>query len=262
MMAYTFSLISFEYFVLILVRVASFVAVAPFFGMTGVPNRVKTGLSAFLALLLFSSMPRVAVTYSGMLEYGIIVLKESITGLVLGMSANVCTYIVGFAGHMIDLEIGLSMAQEYNPMTRTQESTTGNFYYYVVLLLLLASNLHHYVIRALADSFQLIPVNTQLFDWGRMVEHALTYVTDMLILGCRLMLPVFACMMTLNCILGIMAKVAPQMNMFAVGIQIKVLAGYIVLFVSISLLPRMAELIGSEIKTMMQLMIRGMYGTG
>ena len=261
MINYTFSLLTFEYYLLVLVRIASFVAVAPFFGFNNVPTRVKTGFSAVLALLVAQVLPGELV-YEGMLEYAVIVVKEAITGLTLGMMANACTYIIGFAGHMIDMEVGLSMAQEYNPMTKTQESITGNMYYYAIMLLLLSSDLYHYIIRAIADSFTLIPVNTQIFNWEYLADNMVTLVTDMLIIASRIMMPVFACCMVMNCILGIMAKVAPQMNMFAVGIQIKIFAGYATLVVTVALLPRAAAMIGDEIKLLLRMVVKGMYGTG
>ena len=261
MMNYTFSLLTFEYFLLVLVRIASFVAVAPFFGLSSVPTRVKAGFSAVLAILIAQAVPG-QVTYDGMLEYGIIVAKEALTGLFIGMAANCCTYIIGFAGQLMDMQIGLSMAQEYNPLTRTQESLTGNLYYYSIMLLLLISDLYHYIIKAIADTYTLIPVNAQLFQWEYLVNGMVRFITDMLVIGFRITLPVFACCMIMNCILGIMAKVAPQMNMFSVGIQLKIFAGFAVLIVTVFLLPRAATLIGDEIKTMLRVMVKGMYGAG
>lgn len=261
MMNYTFSLLTFEYYLLVLVRIASFVAVAPFFGLSSVPTRVKAGFSAVLAILIAQAVPG-QVTYDGMLEYGIIVAKEALTGLFIGMAANCCTYIIGFAGQLMDMQIGLSMAQEYNPLTRTQESVTGNLYYYSIMLLLLISDLYHYIIKAIADTYTLIPVNAQLFQWEYLVNGMVRFITDMLVIGFRITLPVFACCMIMNCILGIMAKVAPQMNMFSVGIQLKIFAGFAVLIVTVFLLPRAATLIGDEIKTMLRVMVKGMYGAG
>ena len=261
MINYTFSLLTFEYYLLVLVRIASFIAVAPFLGLSSVPRRVKTGFSAIFAILIAQAVPG-QVTYDGMLEYGIIAAKEALTGLFIGMVANCCTFIIGFAGHLMDMQIGLSMAQEYNPLTRTEESVTGNLYYYSIMLLLLISDLYQYIIKAIADTFTLIPVNTQVFQWEYLVNGMVRFITDMLAIGFRITLPVFACCMIMNCILGIMAKVAPQMNMFSVGIQIKIFAGFAVLIVTVFLLPRAAALIGDEIKTMIRVMVKGMYGAG
>ena len=73
------------------------------------------------------------------------------------------------------------------------------------------------------------------------------------------MLPVFACIMILNCILGIMAKVSPQINMFAVGMQLKVLVGLGVLLLTVTLLPSIANFIFTEMRKMMVLFVEGMY---
>ena len=85
------------------------------------------------------------------------------------------------------------------------------------------------------------------------------FVTDLFGIGFRIFLPFFATLMITNCILGIMAKVAPQMNMFSVGIQLKILVGFIVLFFTIFMFPSVAELVFNEIKTMVVLIIEGMY---
>ncbi len=261
MIEYSFSLLSLEYYLLVLVRIASFVAVAPFFGLSSVPARVKAGFSAVLALLIFQTAPG-SVEYGGVMGYAVIVIKEALTGLMLGMTANACTYIIGFAGHLIDMQIGLSMAQEYNPLTRTQDSITGNLYYYSIMLLLLISDLYHYIIRAVADSFELIPVNGQFFQWSYLKDSFVKLIADMFMLGFRIMLPVFACCMVMNCVLGIMAKLAPQMNMFSVGIQLKIFAGYAVLVATVVLLPRAAELISGEIRLMLGTVVKGLYNGG
>ena len=86
-----------------------------------------------------------------------------------------------------------------------------------------------------------------------------TYLTDMFVIAFRIMLPIFACIMILNSILGIMAKVSPQMNMFAVGMQIKILVGFFVLFLTVQLLPSIANFIFTEMKKIMILFVEGMY---
>lgn len=259
MINYTFSLVDFEILLLILVRISCFVFVAPFYGMTNVPARVKVGLSVLIAMLIFGSVDKTAVTYTGVIGYAVIVFREGITGLLIGLAANICNSIILFAGNIIDMDIGLSMAQEFDPMMRTQVTITGNLYQYFVLLLLLATNMHHYILRALIDSYEVIPVNGQVFDWGSIADSWIQFMGDMFVIAFRIVLPIFACIMILNCILGIMAKVAPQMNMFAVGIQLKVMLGLIVLFLTVILLPGISDFIFTEMKRMIVSMIKGMY---
>lgn len=259
MINYTFSLVDFEILILILVRISCFVFVAPFYGMNNVPSRVKIGLSLLVSILIFNSVDQSAVTYTGVFGYAVIVLREGITGLLMGLAANICNSIILFAGNIIDMDIGLSMAQEFDPMSNSQVTITGNLYQYFILLLLVATDMHHYLLRALVDSYEVIPVNGQVFDWNSLAGSMVRLMTDMFVIAFRIVLPIFACIMILNCILGIMAKVAPQMNMFAVGMQMKVLLGLCVLFLTVALLPGIADFIFTEMKKMIVSMIEGMY---
>ena len=177
----------------------------------------------------------------------------------MGFAANICNSIILFAGNIIDMDIGLSMAQEFDPMTNSQVTITGNLYQYLLLLMMVVTNMHHYVLRALIDSYQVIPVNGQVFQWDSLAESMTTYMADSFVIAFRIVLPVFACMMILNCILGIMAKVAPQMNMFAVGMQMKVLLGLTVLVLTVMLLPGISDFVFKEMKRMIVSMIEGMY---
>lgn len=255
----SFSLTTFEYFLMILVRVAGFVAVAPFFGMSNTPNRVKVGFSAMVSLLLYQILPDPNLDYEGVFGFAVIIAREGITGLLIGFAANVCNSIILLAGTLIDMEIGLSMAMEFDPMTRTQVSITGQMYNYFLLLLLVVTDMHHYILRALADAYELIPINGQVFHWDHLADSFLRYMTDMFVIAFRIILPVFIVIMIMNCILGIMAKVAPQMNMFAVGMQLKILAGFFVLFLTIRLLPSVSNMVLQEMKRLIVLFIEGMY---
>lgn len=259
MVNYSFSLITFEYFLLILVRISCFVFVAPFFEMQNTPGKVKIGVSVFISLLLFQLVPKESLGYTGIVGYSIIVLKEGITGLLIGFAANICNSIILLAGNLMDMNLGFSMAQEYNPQMKTQASVSANLYSYLVLLLLVVTNMHHYLLRAVADSYQLIPVNGQVFQWDHLLSGMITYMIDLFVIAFRIILPIFACLMILNCILGIMAKVSPQMNMFAVGMQLKVLLGLLVMFITIELFINVSDFIFDEMKRTIVSMIKGMY---
>ena len=259
MLEYTFDISTFEYFLLILVRISCFVFVAPFFGANDVPGRVKVGLSVFVAILVFYAVPVEHTPYESEIGYAVLVLKEGITGLLIGYAAYICNSIILYAGTIIDMDIGLSMAMVFDPSTGSQVSITGNLYNYFVLLLLVVSNMHQFILRALIDSFSLIPLGGAQFEMDSLLSTMVQYCTDLFIIAFRIVLPVFACIMILNAILGIMAKVAPQMNMFAVGIQLKLLVGLAVLFITTFLLPDIANFIFNEMKTMIVMFIEGMY---
>lgn len=247
----TFSLVTFEYFLLCFIRIASFMFVAPFFSQQGVPAGAKIGLSGIIALLVVYAIEPQEEIYQSAIGYGVLVAKETVTGLILGYIANICQSIVVFAGTLIDTDIGLSMANTFDPTTNSQLTMTGNMYLYFMLLLMLVTDVYQYILRSIIDSFRIIGLGLANIQTDRLLEAFASYFTNLFILAFRIMLPIFAVMLIMNIILGIMAKVAPQMNMFSVGIQIKVLVGLITLLLVVFLFPEVVDIVFREMRILL-----------
>lgn len=259
MVHYSFSVYDLEYFLLILVRVSCFVFVAPFFSMRNTPRNVRVGISFFTALLLYQALtPAEAVDYSTVTEYAVIVMKEAVVGLLVGFGASICTTIVNFAGSIADMETGLSMITLMDPTTRENTSITGVLYQYVLMLMMMATGMYRYLFGALADTYELIPVNGAVFHADSLVDSMIAFLGDYVIIGFRIVLPIFCSILLLNAVLGVLAKVSPQMNMFAVGIQLKILVGLSVLFFTASMLPGIADFIFDEMKSVIMSLMEGM----
>ena len=188
----------------------------------------------------------------------VIVMKEAIAGLLIGFGANICMAIVNFAGSIADMETGLSMATLMDPATRESTSITGALYQYSFMLMLIASGMYRYLFGALADSFTLIPINGVTFHADSLLNSMIEFMNDYILIGFRIVLPIFCVTLLLNAILGVLAKVSPQMNMFAVGIQLKVLAGLSALFLTAGMLPGAADFVYQEMKKMVVSFIGGM----
>lgn len=240
-----------EHYLLILVRIASFMVTAPVFSIASTtPRRIKIGFAAAIAFLVFPLIPREEIIYETIWQFAAIILEEAAVGVIIGFMANICINILSFAGRIIDTEIGFAMATQFDPTTRDQVSITGTLYMYFVMFLLLVTNMYQYVVRAIIDSYELIPVNGVQISIGRLLELMLKYASDCFIIGFRIVLPFFTVMLLLNVILGILAKIAPQMNMFVVGMQLKVLTGLLVMVITAPLLLSVANFIFDEIKTL------------
>ena len=250
MINYTFTYGDLEYFLLVFIRVISFMFVAPFFSMSNMPRRIRIGFSFFVALLLYQSVPRQSIVYDTLIGYSVIVMNEVRTVLMIVFSANLCASIVSFAGHIVDMEMGLSMASMFDPTTKETSTITGIYYNYMVLLMLMISGMHRYLIQALAETYTLIPVNGAVIRTDTLLAAMLEFMANYIIIGFRICLPIFAVMTILNAVLGILAKVSPQLNMFVVGIQMKVLVGLSILFLSTSMLPGAADFIYDQMKRM------------
>lgn len=247
----TISIYHLEFFLLILVRISGFMVAAPVFSLRNIPARVKTLLAIALAILVFHVVPYEEVVYSTTIEYAMVVITELLAGVIMGFMANVAYYILSFAGQIIDQEIGFSMVNQYDPITSAQVTITGNLYTYAVMLMLFATNMHHYLIRAITDSFLVIPVGGVTLDFN-IYEVMKRFIVDYFVLGFRIVLPIFASMLVVNTILAILARVAPQMNMFVIGMQLKVFVGLFVLVLMIMMLTGVTDLIFQEMMSMLR----------
>ncbi len=254
----TFTYADLEYYLLILVRITCFVFVAPFFSLNGVPRRVKVGFSIFVAYLIYTAVDRNEVVYNTVLGYAVIVMKEALTGFLIGWGAQICTTVTSFAGSIADMEIGISMVSLMDPTTRQQATFTGVFYQYIFTLFMIFTGMYQYLLRALIDSFTLIPVNGAVFKTQSLVQSVIMFMSDYIAIGFRIILPIFCTMILLNAILGVLAKISPQMNMFAVGMQLKVLIGLGILFLTVRMLPDAADFVFNEMKRMIVSFVGGM----
>lgn len=259
MIDYSFSVAELEYFLLVFTRITCFIYIAPFYGMSNTPNRVKIGLGFFISVLVYNMLsPYETLAYQSVEGYAVIVLKEAVTGLLIGFGANICMNITSLAGQIVDMDIGLSMATIFDPTTKEQTTISGGFFKYVIMLMLLVSGMHRFIIQALIETYELIPVNGAIFQTKALFAAMLQFMSDYIIIGFRICLPVFIVILILNVVLGVLAKVSPQLNMFSVGIQIKILVGLAVLFLTVGMLPSAADFIFTEIKKMMVAFVEGM----
>lgn len=258
MFEYTFTYGELETFLLILVRVASFIFISPFIGNRAVPNRVKVGFAVIMTFLLFDNVPRGVLDYNTVLGYAIIVLKEAITGFLIGYAFMLCNFIASFAGYIVDMQAGLSMVSLFDPASNEQVTISGSLYQQTVTMMLIVSGMYQYIIRAFADSYTLIPINGAAFQTDRLVEALLDFVSAFLVIGFRIAIPVFIVTLILNVILGVLAKVSPQLNMFAVGMQIKVLVGLSILYLTSSILYGASDFIFKEMRILLKQFLNGM----
>lgn len=252
-----------EYFLLIMTRVTSFIFVAPFFSIGSVPGRVKIGMGFFTSLLIYyMTMPHIYPVTTTVWMYGTLVIKEAAAGLLIGLGAGLCVSIINFAGRVIDMDMGLAMASQMDPTTRQESTISGMFYQYMIFLLMIVTGMYQYFLSAIAETFILIPIGEVSVNFDSILNTFVKFLADYMIIGMRIALPVFCAIMILNAVLAILAKVAPQMNMFAVGIQLKVITGLAVMFITVYLLPNASSLIFTQMKRMVVSVVEGLMNAG
>lgn len=255
-----FTVENLEFFLLILIRMSGFILTAPIFSMRNIPVKIKVAISILLTILIYNTIPYQALEYNGVIGLAGLIVKEMVFGLLLGYITNICTYIVSFSGQLIDMEIGFGMVNLMDPSNNLNVTVTGNLYNYFVTLIMLVTNMHHYIIKAFIDAYQLIPIGEMEYR-ANLFQIMVRFVKDYFIIGFRIILPIFAAMLIVNVVLGVLARVAPQMNMFVIGIQLKVFIGLAVLLIAIQWIPEVADFVFTEMKTMMNLIIKACMGT-
>lgn len=248
---------SIESFLLILVRLSAFIFTAPIFSNSQIPRKVKACFSVFISMIIYNTVTVELPAYSDVISFAILVMQEAIVGLILGFIISACMYIVNCAGRLIDMEMGLSMANMMDPSTRIQASITGAFYTQMVLLLLLITNMHYYILRAIVDSFKHVPLGGVVFHAG-LYEIMQSFLVDFFVIGFRIVLPVFAAMLIVNVVLGVLARIAPQMNMFVVGMQLKIFVGLVILYIIVSTLPMVSDFIAVEMKKYINIIMKAL----
>jgi flagellar biosynthetic protein FliR len=262
MISHSFSYGDLEIFLLVVVRIMSFMFVCPFFGGNQTPNVVKIGYGLLLSILLYGAVPFYPPDYSTVVGYAIIVLKEAMVGLLIGLSVTLCEQIASFAGTIVDMQIGLSMVSLMDPASNQQVTITGVIYSQYITISLIISGMYQYILKALADSFTIVPINGAVVNEDRLLQVLLTFMRNYLVIGFRICLPIFIITFITNVVLGILAKVSPQMNMFSVGIQIKIIIGLFIMFTTITMLNDAANFIFINMKEMIGDFVYSMSSAG
>ncbi|QNU68402.1 flagellar type III secretion system protein FliR [Ruminiclostridium herbifermentans] len=223
---------SVELFLLIFVRMTGLFVIAPIFGRN-MPTYVKIGIALGTSILM-ASVVKVdhVVEINGYLLYAFYIIKEFIVGVVIGFVAYALFTSIYVAGQIIDMQIGFGMVNVFDPITNIQVPITANLYYMVAMLIFLATNGHHILIKALYQSFKLVPI-TSAGIGPNMKDNVLEVFQQMFSIGFKIAAPILAAILIADVVLGIISKTIPQMNVFVLGMPLKILVGLILIMITI-----------------------------
>lgn len=221
-------------YLLALVRAGAWVFVAPPFGNRTIPTTVKVGLSAALALAVGPRLASQAVP----LEVGSLIPAAALqvaAGLALGFLGVLLFSAVSMAGGLVDLFSGFSVAQLFDPGTGASVSLFGRFYGVLATTLLFAIDGHLLLVRGFLTSFDAAPLTSlSLAEMARVLtEDAGTFF----LAAVEIAAPLLAALFLAEAALGLLARAAPQMNVFLLGLPLKILLTLSLAGLAIPLLP-------------------------
>ena len=221
-------------FLMILCRVSGTVMTAPIVGDRQVPNMVKAIVSVILSFILVG-VPGIVTgkIATDLFGLGSGIVLQLIVGISLGFLARLLFYFVQTAGQIASLQMGLSTAAVYNPMTQQADPIFSQLYTIVAGLVFLAINGDVWLVASLARSFTLAPLSSstvsQLATNGVIVS-ALTVAA----VGLQLSLPITASVLIANLVLGIIGRSMPQLNLFILSMPIDFILGLLALIASLA----------------------------
>lgn len=208
-----------------LVRVLALFSVAPLFSHRALPARVKLALALAIALLLAPLLPAPPVT-DVMSGAGLALLAQNILiGTMLGFAVRLVFAALELTGELIGLQMGLSFAGFFNPASGQTQNAVGNFMSLLALLMFVAIDGHLMLLHALAESFRQFPLTGDAGGLPMSFEAMARSGAGIFSTALQLALPFLAVTLLTNILLGVMARIAPQLNIFAVGFPLTILVG-------------------------------------
>lgn len=228
-------------FLYILMRMTGFVVFNPLWGgRSGVPGMVKAGMSLVLAVAVYSFTPNSAPAVPATaLELSVRLLLELALGYVVALVVHFFFYVVLQAGQLIDAQMGMNMSETYDPSMDTNVSLTGNLLNIMMALLFFTAGGHITLLRILLGSGEIIP-----FGSVSLGTQASTYLLECfascVVLAFKLSLPILAAELIGELGMGILMKVIPQINVFAINFELKIILG---LALVLLMMPLMGEFI-------------------
>lgn len=223
----------FDIFLLVLVRMTGLFVVAPIFGRRNIPAYMKVGFSFFISLILVNTTAIQPVQYDdNMLSYALLIIKEFLVGLTTGFIAYITYTAIYIAGEIIDMQIGFGVVNVMDPMSNIQIPVTSNVYFIISMLVLLSIKGHHMLIKALFDSYKSLPPGSAVFDTD-ISDSLMNLFSTVFATGFKIAAPVVAAIFIADVALGTISRMVPQMNIFVIGMPLKIMVGLIILAITI-----------------------------
>ena len=243
---------------IICARILACLIFLPFVLETNMPKMAVVGLSLCVSLAVYFKIDVTAVYYEpDLIHFAIVLIKEATIGLTIGFIVKMSFQIYAFMGSLISMQGGISMSTVMDPTSGTQSTAVGKIYTLGFTAVFLLSGGFHWLIHTLVLSFEQIPISKGIFTTD-IVDTAMDAMTNYFDIGLRLALPIVAVIIIIDVAMGIMAKTVPQMNMFVVGIPLKMIVMFILMIVTIQTVSKFNHLIIDDMVTTITNLIQGM----
>lgn len=221
--------------VLIAIRLSGLMMVAPFFGSTAIPVRIKGALTVVLTYLMYPVVAPVRLDRPMLVWMGW-GISEFVVGLLIGLVIQFVFEAISMAGAISGVQLGFSLESIIDPTTQASSNVMAGFYQMITTYIFLQMNIHLWILKGLMSSFQIIPLGGGISQAAAM--SLLQVASGIWQVGLQIALPIIVITVLIDTALGFLSKAAPQLPVLFVGISIKDVAGLLVLMSVVTFWPR------------------------
>jgi len=218
-------------FLFILARMSGFILFNPLLGRRNIPSTLRAGMILVFTVFVAAGAEQETVRMPvGVADLALRLLLELGIGFLLGMAVSFFFTVPQVAGSMIDTQMGMTMSQIYDAGSQANLSVTGTLLNTLMTLLFFAANGHHTLIRLFLTSGELAAFGEASLS-TRALSAAVELFVEAVLLGVKLCMPILAAEIISQIGMGILMKVIPQINVFSINIELKVMIGLGMLFI-------------------------------
>ena len=216
-------------YLLILTRVTAFFVTLPLFSYKSIPATQRVIFGSILAWMMVYTIEVPELAIDGV--FIMLVIKEAMIGLFIGIIAYIIMAAIQIAGGFIDFQMGFAMANIIDPQTGAQSPLFGQFLNALAMLLLLSLNGHHLLLDGIFYSYQFLPMDGiwPAFGSASVAEFVIMTFAQTFAIAFQMSIPIVATLFLVDLALGITARTVPQLNIFVVGFPIKIGVSFLVL---------------------------------
>ena len=223
------AIVAIELWALTIARVMGVFTQGPIFGSRHISMKARVGTALVLATALYPILPMPEGFYYNFSQHLMIVFGNVAVGFMVGFASYLTMTTVQFAGELIDTQLGLSTAASFDPSAGGTVNMLRRFHFYLAMIVYLIINGHHSLITAIYRSFVAVPVDTLGVVSGELAHSFIALTNDMLLLGVQIASPALAALYIVQIGLGLVARAAPQMNVFMISFPVNIMLGTAVL---------------------------------
>lgn len=216
-------------------RALALFASLPLFGQRLVPARVRVALAFLIVLAAQPSLPEMPLVPLDSPAAFMLLAQQLLIGVSLGFAVRIVFAAVEMAGEVIGLQMGLNFASFFDPATATQTTSSGRVFGSMVALLFIVVNGHLAVIAVLIESFHAFPVAPEVMIFVQQMQPQ-RWAAEIFSLGLWIALPLMGMLLFVNLVLGVISRVAPQINVFAVGFPVTLGVGLVGMLLTLPLM--------------------------